>query len=667
MYRRRNVKRPPPCPVASQCVVGGRLVALIFCLSRPVQAQGHTDVVVRGSLVPAANRDATVASSVVSGEDLREPGATAADVLGRVPGVQVSRTGSTSDLATAAIRGATSAQTPIYLADVRLNDDILGSADLSTLPLFLIERVEVYRGNAPIDANRLGIGGAVFFQPRLPQRNELRAGATFGSFGERSIFLAAALGRRNAGALVAVGHERADNDYEFRAPDGNARSRANADSSATTAWGIGRYRWPGGARVVTIFHAHNREQGLPGFALVPDERARSDSRRLLGAMSAHIPCSARRDDRSRCTINLVTSGLRTSTSLTDSLLEVIPWPGAWAEGDRIEQGARLNYEATAALSLATAANISREHIYVGATGEVPSDATRYSLRPAVVATVRPTPWTELSGIVAADAHATNSDASDTYLFEPGWRVGIRQDVVAAIQVNANIGHYSRIPTLGELHGVSANIRGNRALVAEQGETVDAGFRFFVPSSSYFRLETSFFAFARRANDLIAYRRTGPSAIAPYNVGRAQILGLEGAVAVEALKHIGAELALSAMDPRDTTEGRSEQNDILPYRSRLVVVGSARIFDDQGLDAIGITQPSLRLRFTHRSSKYSDTAGLIVINDQTPVDIELGFGILKRALFCRFALRNVFDVDEFDAIGLPLPRRNVHASLELEIE
>src|SRR5690349_324773 len=50
--------------------------------------------------------DPTVASTVISGADLERPGTSSADVLARVPGVQVNRTGAQSDLATASIRGA---------------------------------------------------------------------------------------------------------------------------------------------------------------------------------------------------------------------------------------------------------------------------------------------------------------------------------------------------------------------------------------------------------------------------------------------------------------------------------------------------------------------------------------------------------------------------------
>src|SRR5204863_9402810 len=57
---------------------------------------------------------------------------------------------------------------------------------------------------------------------------------------------------------------------------------------------------------------------------------------------------------------------------------------------------------------------------------------------------------------------------------PGGRVGLSRRLGEAVELRANVGQYVRAPTLGELYGVSAVVRGNPTLAAESGETVDAG-------------------------------------------------------------------------------------------------------------------------------------------------------------------------------------------------
>jgi hypothetical protein len=46
--------------------------------------------------------------------------------------------------------------------------------------------VEIYRGNAPVQADRAGIGGAIFFDPERPSNLRPTAGGMLGSFGAKS-------------------------------------------------------------------------------------------------------------------------------------------------------------------------------------------------------------------------------------------------------------------------------------------------------------------------------------------------------------------------------------------------------------------------------------------------------------------------------------------------
>ena len=263
---------------------GGCAFFTALCLAASAHADGtpagdETTVTVRGAPSSYGRRDETALSTTVAGEELRRPGASAAEVLARVPGVEVTRTGSSSDLSTAAIRGATSAETPVYLAGVRLNDDLTGTADLSTVPLYMIDCVEVYRGNAPLDADRLGIGGAIFFDPRLPSRSELDAGVSFGSFAQRSLYVSGATSGGPVRALVSIRREAAKNDFTYELDDGSKRRRTNADFGATDAWALARYELGKGARVTTLLHAYDREQGSPGLAVIENEEARTHARR----------------------------------------------------------------------------------------------------------------------------------------------------------------------------------------------------------------------------------------------------------------------------------------------------------------------------------------------------------------------------------------------------
>src|SRR5262249_17886142 len=136
----------------------GVLVALASTLApHPAAADEPPEVEVRGAVIEAPPREPSVAGSVIREDRLRGPGLEAGAVLRTQPGVAVRETGGYGAPSTASIRGATGAQTPIYLAGVRLNDDVGGTADLSLVPLWLLKQLEIYRSNAPLAGDQLGI------------------------------------------------------------------------------------------------------------------------------------------------------------------------------------------------------------------------------------------------------------------------------------------------------------------------------------------------------------------------------------------------------------------------------------------------------------------------------------------------------------------------------
>src|SRR3954464_9893726 len=158
----------------------GLLLGAALGWTLTARAEEPVTVTVQGEARPEGElpNEPFVASSRIGRERLAAPALGAPEVLRGEAGVQIAESGGLGAPATASIRGATAAQTPVYLGGVRLNDQIGGVADLSTVPLWLVERIDVYRGNAPFEADELGIGGAIFFEPRRPKRNEAAAGAT---------------------------------------------------------------------------------------------------------------------------------------------------------------------------------------------------------------------------------------------------------------------------------------------------------------------------------------------------------------------------------------------------------------------------------------------------------------------------------------------------------
>ena len=157
---------------------------------------------------------ATPAQVTVIPVDERLPAsADVATAVARAPGVVVRRLGGLGDLAQVGIRGAGARQSEVLLDGIPLNPEGGSAVDLSELPLRALDRVEVYRGQAPALLGTTALGGAVaLWTTDAPvTRVSLGAGswgtargdATFGGEGWLASFSRVA-SRSSAGSAVSA-------------------------------------------------------------------------------------------------------------------------------------------------------------------------------------------------------------------------------------------------------------------------------------------------------------------------------------------------------------------------------------------------------------------------------------------------------------------------------
>ncbi|MFO0660191.1 MAG: TonB-dependent receptor [Polyangiaceae bacterium] len=452
-----------------------------------------TDVVVEGDRpqLYRGARDADLASTVIRGEPLRQAGSVLSDVMRSQPGVQINASGASSDLATAMVRGASASQLPVYVAGIRINDDLGGTADLSTVPLWMLDRVEIYRGNAPIDADRPAIAGALFLDPRLPRGPRLVAGAGLGSYGWNETHALASYGNSSASVLVAARREQATNDYEYRDDRGTAFNptddrtlrRPNADATSYDIWTLSRLH-QGDTTLTLLAQGFSREQGAPGALLNP-AATRLRTRRWLVGARATSTCGK------DCRFEIRTSSLSASTVLRDPGRELdLGATDLAVDANRVEPGARVVWTPRDAFSLSVASDIAREGARITSSGESAPllSAHRNALRAAVHTSY--TPWrylrlAALSTLEHFDTEAQGVDPATTLPLNDKNRsasltpLSARGSVVlgtTAFSVVANVSRAVRPPTLGELYGQSAVVRGNAKLEPETALSADLGAR-----------------------------------------------------------------------------------------------------------------------------------------------------------------------------------------------
>jgi iron complex outermembrane receptor protein len=647
-------------------------------------------VQVDGPAIPSLLKDPFAAGSVITAEQLQAPGAQASDVLRTRPGINVIDTGGYGSFSTASIRGATAAQTPVYLAGIRLNDDVGGVTDLSLVPVWLLHRIEVYRSNAPLEADQLGIGGAIFFEPRRPTQTEVSAGSMAGSYGARALWGHAAVEDGEGSALVGVRYDTAQNNYpyvnNYGTPFPPSASKTvlmpNADVHTWDVWAHGTRMLGRGVQADVVANVVDRNQGLPGLALFPSTSARGDGARELAALRVRFPCGA---FASGCEVTTTTSVLLSQVAYDDPLREIeLGTTHLDVAASRVEQAVLALWPLTKHLSLAPQAHVAVERLSLAPTGDPSVNAQRISSRAALSAEWQVIENVALRAMGSAECHGTSESgrlpwelpgdgqgagprSTACQDLDPSARLGVRVGKEAVVGL-FNVGRYVRIPTLAEQYGVSGVVRGNVALQPEQGLTMDMGLR---AASREHEASMDLFGFLRQSTNLIAYEQSTSGAVTPYNVGAARTLGGELFGTYRPWSLVRAELSATVLDARNVAPTRQTVNDVLPYLPRLVVTPRVElsfpvrkaVTGGQALLAELLQNVKVVVSYLYESSRFVDRAGLVVLPEQGSLELEAETTLVDDHITLRGRVADALDQARIDLLGYPLPGRSFYLSME----
>ncbi|MEN4949044.1 TonB-dependent receptor domain-containing protein [Pseudomonas proteolytica] len=120
------------------------------------------DVVISANRQVQARNDSSAANTVFTRDNIdRLQPSSVTDLLSRVPGVQVARTGGRGSLPGIFIRGTKSAQSLVLVDGQRIANTTSGDSGLQYLNVDQIERVEVLRGSRSVIYGSDAIGGVI--------------------------------------------------------------------------------------------------------------------------------------------------------------------------------------------------------------------------------------------------------------------------------------------------------------------------------------------------------------------------------------------------------------------------------------------------------------------------------------------------------------------------
>lgn len=222
--------------------------------------------------------DPSAFTTVIESRDFDDRFETVHDVIDHGAGVRVDRSGGLGAFSSASIRGSKAEQVLVLLDGVRLNSGQRGAVDLSTIPLRMVERIEVVRGGGAARFGSDAVGGVISITSRAPDEpGTADVSGTAGDYGTLGADGLLSLGEDGLDGVLGYSRLRSDNDFDFeRGFDGirfggNPSATQSADFTRRNAGfvqdtGLARLGLSTGesSELTSTLQLHRTDRGQPG-------------------------------------------------------------------------------------------------------------------------------------------------------------------------------------------------------------------------------------------------------------------------------------------------------------------------------------------------------------------------------------------------------------------
>jgi iron complex outermembrane receptor protein len=650
----------------------------------PTASPRAFEMVVTAPPTPAATprADRTASATVVLPGDSPRAHDDLGTLMLEVPGVTTTRTGSLGSVTTLSLRGSNPDQVRYVIDGVPIAIAEGGAVDVSTLPLGDVERVEVYRGQAPLGLGESAMGGIVSITTRTPGTPRLTARAGVGSFGAR--FGDASVGGRlgrlrlylGGHALSSVGDfpYANDNCTPQNPADDTISSRTNNDVQQADGTLRAAVDLPGRRSVNVGVIAFGRDQGLPGQHCVSSQAvrfatgrgvayARYESRDDLGEggrLGAQLFASLQRDHYTDPGVfSAGPLATRDTTKQAGTVVEASRPVASWLRLGALGGARAETFQPVNELDVMPVGTPARRLAAIAG-----AEATLHFAR-ADLDVIPSARFEAVSDVVTGRDRLSNEPLPAAPAITRGLpvvRVGALRPFGEHATLKANVGRYARVPSFLELYAGQGRLLGNPGLRPERGTNgdvaleLDAGERVHVVSRTA--------VFGSLSSDLIEWQRDSYGHARPDNVGAARVLGVEEELRV-AFGSWGRLVAQGTfLDARDMSDNAAHHDKQLPLRPRWQAYARPELVrlplgrgDTPDRFALGAFADAALV-----SGSFDDPANLHGL--PTRVLVGAGFGVEapRWGLRATCSAQNLTDTPTWDMAYFPVPGRTIFFAL-----
>jgi vitamin B12 transporter len=641
--------------------------------SAPALPERQTPAVRVKALRPAdLPADPSSFTTVIEMEDYEGEAKSVAEILDDTVGVQVRRFGGRGDPAEISIRGSTSSQVVVLLDGVRLNTAQTGGVDLSTLPVELLERIEVSRGGGSVQTGSDAIGGVVNLVTRrpggAPRTTASFSAESFGTFAGSATHSGT---WREIETSLGYSGFHTDGDWEFEAArretdsgivsGGGTYERVNNESEAHSVLMTVARDLASWGRISVRDSFLYDSSGRPGpdwldFGELRGQSLTAHQRRTRNVASAVLDVAGLLDSPVGGSLQVFHRYDRSRfTDPEPPFLEVID-----SDNRNHSAGTRLNADGEWPLGPTThALSLGSEFRWDLLHAKNASDHDRRTI--GVFLQDEIGVWEDRLRLIPA------LRMDDTEGFDTEWlpRLGVIIRVFPWFVVKGNVERSYRVPNFDELYFDEGAIRGNPNLKPEEAFNADVGIELGL--DAWGPVESGWIEFAFFHNDIdesILFQPISDRVVAATNTGPAEINGLELSGGFRLFGWVGFSGNWTLLDTRvketgNALPGRARSEYLLrlelgPPSRMLRLIGERAYTSEIPVTSTGGTRISARA--IYGLSFAVDIAQLPWVGEHIP-GCELLFSV---------AVKNLTDRSVRDAAFFPQPGRTLAFNLNWKL-
>ncbi len=552
---------------------------------------GRTEVI--GEAAPSLTGDI----EIIDQQAIQSSNAhTLAEVLDRLEGVYIQDSGPAGGKKQISIRGSAAKHVLVLLDGRRLNPAGSGEADLNSIPLEMIEKVEVYKGGESARFGADALGGVVNIITQAGpgrSRPELKAHTYRGRWDTDlyDLTLIDPVRFKGLTTKVTYGFRGSEGDFDYNYTGAvfprqgvervYAGTRANADFESRNYFISSLYQARPGTSLNFSGQLYRSDQGLPGKASQPDSTSRKTDDRILAGIGMEHQFSPKQVlhmslGYSRLKQEFENEAGRSSyhSRYTNDIADMeISGRSRFWSGNEIGGGVALRrdilYHDEILHPERSMGRTIRDNIGLFASDRQTFDLNSlpvWDLAAVDVSLRRDRTDTRQDKLASAESPSTNHLSHWSQKIGASLSAGVRLRLV----VRGSYGTSYRLPEMNALFWKNdIRSQGNPDLKPERSEHSDAGFE--ISLDKPIRISAGLTYFHSHVNEIIIWRPSSPLGIwTPENLDAALITGHEDFVQIGLWDdRVRLSYGNTITNPRNKSRGSSNYNKVLTFRPHYV--------------------------------------------------------------------------------------------------